>query len=437
MGEAHAASLSVAAHHTCADAVCVVGAGFSGVMAAYRLALSGHPVCLVDLARRPGGVMQDDFIGSRPHLSGCHLIQQDVAEAHGFTLPAKDQLVSTPNQVSSWTRSSAGIQRERNVEGPISSADPLNWISTGLSGPNRLRESLGDRLRAYPDEVRLELLQWTASLGLDPDLVHQDSLEALQLRRVFVPSRYRDTLQELKNRDAKADEMFGVSPRTLRQVLIAKNGYSRWFEAAVVELLELGVHYRPVAAAKPSVRNGQIHLELDGKTYTPRIGFWCANPSPLGKALMPGVRWDGQSQLLTAWHVEVDQGANSALNYVQFFGHPYGVIRATKYQFGGIQRVVVESLASTRSATDAAAQSVFEAAEETGAAPRSLLGNFTRRAYLTMSVADWHHLQEMGERLNDLGWIHSGLQYFSRPRKLAWLDEEIRNSSAIADAALK
>ncbi|MDA9802801.1 NAD(P)-binding protein [bacterium] len=437
MGEKLGALLSVGARHKCADAVCVVGAGFSGVMAAYRLALSGYPVCLVDLSRRPGGVMQDDFIESRPHLSGCHLIQQDVPEAYGFKLPAKDQLVSSPNQVSSWTRSSTGIQRESNVEGPISCANPLDWNSTGFSRPNRQRESLGDRLQAYPDEVRLELLQWTTSLGLDSDRLHQDSLEALQLRRVYFPSRYRDVLQELKNQDSKADELFGVAPRDLRQVLIAKNGYSRWFEAAVVELMELGVHYRPGAAAKPSIRSGQIRLELDGESFTPPLGFWCANPNPLGKALMPGVRWDGQSKLLTAWHVEVDQGADSALSYVQFFGHPYGVIRATKYQFGGIQRVVVESLASTRRAAGTAAPSVLEAAQETGAVPRALLGNFTRRSYLTMSVTDSHHLQEMGQRLNDLGWIHSGLQYFSRPRKLAWLDEEIRNRAVLTDETLE
>jgi len=406
-------------------------------MAAYRLALSGYPVCLVDVTRRPGGVMKDDFIGSRPHLSGCHLIQRDMPEAYGFTIPARDQLVSTPNQVSSWTRSSAGIEREGNVEGPVSSANPSDWKSMSFTRRNIRGESLEDRLRRYPNEVRHELLQWTAFLDLDPALVHQDSLEALQLKRVFLPSEHQDVLTELKSRNVEVDDLFGVAPRNPRQVLIARNGYSRWFEAAVVELIEMGVHYRSGVVAKPSIRKGRFYIDLDGEVYSPSHGFWCANPNPLGKALMPGVRWDGYSQLLTAWHFEAEKGTNSALSYVQFFGHPQGVIRATQYQFEGTQRVVVESLAPNRRTVNTAAPSILEAGRETGVTPGAFLGRFTRRAYLTLSVDDSHRLQELGQRLREIGWIHSGLQYFSRPRKLVWLDQEIQNSRIVTDRAIE
>ena len=416
--------------HSCSDSVSVVGAGFSGILAAYRLALSGYPVCLIDMDEQPGGVMKDDVIGGIPHLSGCHVIQSEMPEEYGFKLPAREDLVLSPNRVSSVTWSNNETCFENGIEGPISSTHPKSFMEK-LDGPTEIHgESLADRIERYPEEIRLEIEEWTGLLSLAPGLVHQDSLEALQLRRVFFPSRHAQDVRELKGKNSLADDLFGVAPTRARKILLPMNGYSAWFASAINELRDLGVHYLPNRAAKPIVQDGRIHLRLGEDYFCPSVGIWCANPTPLAKALMPESRWDGQSHLLTAWHVEIDDETDTDFNYVQFFGHPSGVIRATQYQFGGVRRALVESLATTRQSASAARPAVLEAARKSGVIPRAILAAFTRRSYLTVSMHDRYQFRTMGQRLHEFGWAHSGLHLYSRSKRLAWLNDELRGEGA-------
>lgn len=408
----------------CGESALVVGAGFSGLMVAYRLVLSGQRTCLVDVTNDSGGVMRDDFIGGSPHLSGCHLIQAHMPEAFGFALPFHRELVSTSNKVSSWTQSGGLITRQKGVEGPTTSGDPNEWVPSETLSSGVREESVADRLSRYPLKLQKQFGSWVSPLGLNLETTAGESLEALQMKRVFYGPEYHDSLVQIKSRDPIADDMLGVAPDQPREVLIARKGYSSWFDGALEELRALGVCFHPNSAARPFLRGQKMHLRLRDETISPPMGFWCANPTPLVKALFPGRRLDGPSQLLSAWHVDVKQVDDPTFAYVQFFGHPAGVTRGTKYVFDGVQRVVVESIASTRTEIGKAQTTILDAAREVGVQPQTVTGPFTRRAYLTVSISDLALLQELGGELANVGWGHSGLHFFSRPKKLSWLSQE-------------
>ena len=407
--------------HDCTAAVCVVGAGFSGVMAAHRLATEGHSVYLFDSGDEAGGVMRDDFVHGVPLLSGCQVIQGDAAMEYGFVMPAVNDLLTVPNEVSSWSQSSQGILREHGVEGPVSATDPRNW-SERPEGQHEVRlKSATSRIASYSPDVQREFRTWISNLNLDPAQIDEDSLEAVQMKRVFFQPRYREATLELKARDPVADELLGVKPRKPRDVLFPRQGYSHWFRQALAELRRLGVHYFPSTVARPIERDGKLMLKTRTRLHNPRFGIWCANPIPVAKLLMPGVRWDNQSQLITAWHIDVEQDPNYRFGYVQFFGHPKGLMRATRYEYAGVQRVLVESRSSSRHSVELPADAVLEAARETGARPRGELARFTRRAYLTISTADQIRLDDLGHRLQAHGWLHGGWHLYSRSGKLAWI----------------
>lgn len=166
------------------------------------------------------------------------------------------------------------VVHRRDVPGPALGARDLALGE--ITG-----ESLADRLRAYPDQIRIPLArycQWRLGAWLDE--IHAGAARALGIDRVYPVGADIAELATLKRSDPVADALYGIPAAqwgrlTSLTASLPRDGTRAFVVQAHQALLRLGVNVRTAGLVAP----GDV---LDSRGA---ITVWAADPTPLFKPL--------------------------------------------------------------------------------------------------------------------------------------------------------
>ncbi len=400
----------------------VVGGGITGCLVALRLAHAGHDVCLHEASDSLGGVLRDVIIDGRPWLRGCQYLQPGRMAEAGFDLPAPDQIRRIPNLVASATYLPDGLLSASGCEGPVS-RESVSEMSIP-SGEPELDSGL-HRLAAYPSGVRGAMVATLRTAGLDADQIWGPSLVGLQMGRVFFPGQEAEA-SRLKHTSATLDALIGVSPvgpSTL--VGLPEAGYSEWFHRIHRELLADGVRVHLNSRVRLRLRAGTSEVAASSECQSAPIGgVWCSSPTPLHTFMSAMDRLVNQHVYHRYWHFEATAGRGFEDHYVQFFGHPAGIVRATAYTMGRSTRVVVEAV--HRSKDDAIQlNTVVEAARQLDLRVGRVSAQHGSLNYPTVALTDRKGLGELSSGLLHHNWIGGGWVHYGRARKLQAISDDM------------
>jgi oxygen-dependent protoporphyrinogen oxidase len=147
--------MSSPAHRAASPPYVVVGAGFTGLLAARRLAQAGHAVVALDAADRVGGQVHTGIVGGRPIDLGSeatHLMYPQVGALIDELGLRESMVLARPG--TSWLWTPRGLRPLPEGVGP--------------AGPTRLRPVLRSRVMSLPGLVRAGLEPVVAGRGRLP-----------------------------------------------------------------------------------------------------------------------------------------------------------------------------------------------------------------------------------------------------------------------------
>lgn len=408
---------------SCADSVWVVGGGFTGVASALTLHGAGHAVCLYERDPELGGVLRDDFVAGSPRMRGCHVIQKELSSTLLSKWNLDSHFTEVANDVSSKTWHGGAAIHRRGPEGPLCESDPRqsNLATTAcIKAP----EILADRLSLYPTADQLLLHEILLSLGIDAKDIYADSVYALQLNRLYSVGVGAHALREAKVKFPLMDELYGVAPETPKNILLPKDGYSSFFAAALDIMREAGICVHLDQAVNVQTQKSEVVFRNGADVPSRRGGIWCASPTVLQARLNPHKSLSNLAMRHTRWHVQVRQPTKPNFSYIQYFGHPENLSRATAYEYKGVQHAVVESLSAHKWQGTNQERSILEAVRNLNLTPVKVESRETSAAYPLVSVLDAAKLKNLELQLKEEKWVHGAWLSVGRAAKLAKILEE-------------
>jgi hypothetical protein len=400
----------------------VVGGGITGCLVALRLARSGHDVCLHEESGSLGGVLRDVMIDGQPWLRGCQFLQpRRMAEA-GFDLPAPNEIRRISNIVASATYLPDGLLSASGCEGPVSreSVSEMSIPSDEPECDSGLR-----RLAAYPSGVRAAMVETLGTAGLDASQIWGPSLVGLQMGRVFFPGQEVES-KRLKETSETLSALIGVSPEGPSTLVgLPESGYSEWFRRIHRELIAASVRVHLNSRVRLRLRAGKPEVGASGECRSaPNSGVWCSSPTPLHTFLSEKDRLINHHVHHRYWHLEATAGRGFKDHYVQFFGHPAGIVRATAYTMRRSTRIVVEAVHQSADHS-IPLDAVFDAARQLDLRVGKIRAQHGSLNYPTVALTDRKSLGALNSRLHQHNWIGGGWWLYGRARKLQAISDDM------------
>ena len=408
---------------SCADSVWVVGGGFTGVASALSLVGAGHTVCLHERDPELGGVLRDDFVAGAPRMRGCHVIQADLSNTVLSPWNLDSHFTEVANDVFSKTWHRGVTMHSRGPEGPLCESDPRQL---GLAATNFVNtpELLADRIALYPAADQLLLHEILSNLGIEHQDIYADSVSALQLNRLYPLGPGAHELFAAKAKIPLIDELYGVAPTTPKNVLLPKDGYSSFFSAAGQVMREAGICMHLDEVVDVQVNKGEVVFRNSAGIPSRKGGIWCASPTVLQARLNPLDPLNNLAMRHTRWHVQVQQPAKPYFAYVQYFGHPEHLLRATAYEYKGVQHAVVESLSAHKLQAANRERSVLQAVRDLNLTPVQFESQKRSAAYPLISSQDAAKLKVLEFQLKREKWVHGAWLSVGRTAKVEKILDE-------------
>ena len=396
----------------------VVGGGITGCLVALRLARAGFDVCLHEDSSNLGGVLTDVVIDGESWLRGCQYIQPGRLAEAGFPVPSADRIRLFANRVASATYTPGEVLMAQGCEGPATRervADMAQILDAHLDSENARQ-----RIAAYPAAVQGAMDLTLRNGGLDPGEVWGPSIVGLQMARVFFPGQEAETSQ-LKQCSPALDALIGVAPASSGALVgLPEAGYSEWFARIHSELLSAGVRVHLDSRVRLRARDASVEVLGSADCRSTVIGgVWCSSPTPLHSFMTSDNRLMNQHVYHSYWHLDAVAPHGFEDHYVQFFGHPAGIIRATSYAMQNEARVVVEAIHPSKDgALRLDPDHVLSASRHLGLDIGSVRMHHGALNFPTVGVRDRHNLDKLASNLRKHQWIGGGWVHYGRARKL-------------------
>ena len=394
--------------------IAVVGAGFTGCLAALHAARLGAQVTLFESASHLGGVLRDIEIRGQRYYNGCQYLDPGSLEFLNLTT-GLDQF---PHEYGSLTL--LGNQQARLLD---DCAQPALDGQAEL-GPHPILDGTAlQRLSAYGPHAD-RLIAWASGFGKLSEL-DQQCLLPMQLSRIFYPEDAE--LPAKKVADAKADALIAL-PRRIRQpgsqaesAMLPQDGFDPFLSQLEVALKDAGVRLQMDSPVKLMDDSPGLRLYSRGQEHGFDKMVWASNPTALLQRVF-GIRLKTPPIAMKLWVGQFNKSGEAPCPeplpyYWQVFDEASPVVRVYLYRLQGHLRFSVEAFERPGDDAQHTLTQVFERLSlptgfEIAACLRQL-------RYLNFSTAELVAMQASTPALLARGIIPGGWCHYGRKEKVA------------------
>jgi len=384
----------------------------------------GYSVCLYERGSDLGGTMRDDYVNGEPRMRGCHVLKPSVMSDVLHPWKLSSLLTESDNSVSSATWIEGQQFWSTGCEGPTIDYMPAQ----GDASPRPTSdapESVQSRINRYPREVQSHLHSLCAAIGIDAINTWSPSLQALQLNRLFPLDADRAFLARLKSESPVIDDFFGMVNTSAGKVFLPVDGYNTFFAEIRRKVQASGICLHLNERVLPALEERKLVFYNSNKQRAAIGGVWCASPTILQASLDVGSVLDNSHMTHEFWHVKIRQPADPKFSYIQYFGHPQSIMRATAYAYSGVQHAVVERIRKRGQTAIPSKQHLMACAVDLGLTPIAIEGMSKAATYPLISLDDFLRLSSLEEILHGMDWIHGAWLRFGRPDKIGSIAKDI------------
>jgi hypothetical protein len=256
--------------------IIISGAGITGIAAAFHCHRRGIKSEIHEARPVIGGILRDWNVGDDWFFRNCQYI---TPHAEWFKMFSSRCMHTFENRYGSFTDLWGEPCVFKGFAGPVYSERTTFPLLNRVEG-----QSLGDRIRAYPEPISEALFTWVRRFGVDPENIHSSGARGLQILRVF-PLHFSSELCAYKERDQVADDLYGLPRDALGQhvtlAVIPKDGFTVFFDQIQRDLVSKNIPLK----LKSTVRLDEPLPAKHAKNIeTPQTFIvWTGNPIPLLK----------------------------------------------------------------------------------------------------------------------------------------------------------
>ena len=394
--------------------VAVVGAGFTGCLAALLASRRGAKVTLYDTQTCIGGVLRDIVVRGQRYFNGCHYLQPGSLDLLDLT----QGLAIFSHEYGALTN--LGNRQARLLD---DCAQPALDGQVQIKPGAVLNGTALQRLSAYGPHAP-HLIAWASGFG-NLSLLDQSCLLHMQLSRIFFPDDV--TLENKKNSDSNLDQLLAV-PRRIRKpgtnieiAMLPRDGYTPFFNEVELTLKSAGVSMRMNSPVKLTGDGLSVQLYVRGQKQVFDKVVWASNPAGLLKRIC-GINLKTPPISMELWVGQFNSKQVKSCPvplpyYWQIFDESTPVVRVYIYSLQGQLRFSVEAFDSPGHDKYQVLSAIFQRL--------GLFSNFEFAAqikqlrYLNYSSAELTDMKESTSALLERGIIPGGWCHFGREEKIS------------------
>lgn len=410
---------------SCSRSIWVVGGGFTGLATAILLQQMGYSICLYEKSSHLGGIMRDEYVNGAPRMRGCHILHQDVATQLLEPWNLVTLLEARRNSVSSSTKIRQQEYWLSGCEGPL--IDYVPTENDALAFPaSGAPESVQSRIDRYPSEIRSHLRDLCDVIGLDVVHTWSPSLQALQMNRFFPMHADMEELKKLKSDSPVIDNLFGLVGLSDRTVFLPTDGYTNLFAEMQNMMQATGICLHLNERVRPAKEDEDLVFYNSNGQRSEIGGVWCASPTVLQASLDKGNSLDNSPMTHEFWHIKVRQPLEATMSYIQYFGHPHAIVRATTYAYGGTQHAVIERVSKRGQTTSPSEHDLMQCVVDLDLEPIEIEGGSKTATYPVVSINDFLRLSALEQGLRGVDWVHGAWLNFGRTAKIQAISKSLQ-----------
>ena len=126
------------------------------------------------------------------------------------------------------------------------------------------------------------------------------------------------------------------------------------------------------------------------------------------------------------WHIKVRQPEEATMSYIQYFGHPHAIVRATTYAYGGTQYAVVERIGKRGQTTSPSEHDLMQCVVDLDLEPIEIEGASRTATYPVISINDFLRLSALEQGLRGVDWVHGAWLKFGRTAKIQAISKNLQ-----------
>ena len=400
--------------------VAVVGAGFTGCLAALLASRRAAKVTLYDTQACLGGVLSDIVVREQRYFNGCHYRRPGSLDLLNLT----QGLAIFPHEYGALT--TLGNRWARLLD---DCAQPAMDGQVQIKPNAVLNGTALQRLSAYGPHAP-PLIAWASGFG-NLSVLDQRCLLHMQLSRIFFPDDV--TLQDKKNGDANLDQLIAM-PRRKREpgkeietAMLPRDGYTPFLDEIKLALKSAGVQVKMNSPVKLISGGPNVQLYVRGQEQIFDKVVWASNPTGLLKRVC-GITLKTPPIAMELW---VGQFKSKQIEtcpvpipyYWQIFDESMPVVRVFIYSLQGQLRFSVEAFDRPCHDKFQVLSTIFRRL--------GLPTNFEFAAqikqlrHINYSTAELADMQASTSALLELGIIPGGWCHFGREEKISSISSHL------------
>lgn len=318
--------------------IAIVGGGSVGLSLAYEIFRDRNQVSIFEASDKLGGVLRDKVAKDSIFFNGCQYLNPSASSYKNFP---KRSLIEFTHNYGSYTDIFSKESISYDFAGPTVS----DKVKIPPVEPSQLTlTSVFEKLKLYPDLINKGLSSWLYSFGLDPNLLHKNSLEAFNAERIMLNKQIEE-VGILRLDHPYMSHLYSLPhvnfPKGKQVASIPIHGYDSYIDTQIGPSLPATVFYKSKISVELEDANvGLVHNGKSVGVYDKII--WTSNPNPLFRKFT-GERLDS---LGLDFQVVVGYCGFKVTQpfYIQVYSKNHKVLRIYVYQLNGKDKFSVEQV---------------------------------------------------------------------------------------------
>ena len=409
--------------------IAVVGAGISGLFAAWHSATKGHSVEVFDKASLLGGVMRETTVNSQMFLNGIQYINSRETWFKDINKDINNEL---RKNIFKFFDVEYGSYTQIGKHNNLSKNFPIMVFNTNskLIVKDKKKRNLEQRLSSYPKDLTKDILEWSKRFKIDMTKLEWNAADnGLNIGRIYIENR-RDELIKLKNKNKFYDKIYGI-PRNnvgLRklQAALPLNGYNDFFEKfknILEKKYKIKFHLRkPI---KPIWKKNLISLYTSAKELKFDNVIWTANPTSLIKNFL-SEKLDSIPLVIRVISFNLNKEVKKNY-YAHIFSSKTSITKFYTYNINENNSLYLECFDENESIQNIKkeANHLLKKFNQNNSVKDNHLIDRIEKRYILTSLRDKRILNTFYKRTQKTNLIHAGWENYSRSDKIRILTNQI------------
>lgn len=414
--------------------ISIIGAGISGLAAAFVLKKRGYEVSIFEKKNKIGGTFLDITNNNEIFFNGPQYLLKNsrwLKSLRTLSLFKKEfndfKSYKIKNKKFNVYRSYTDLFGEEIISNLF--ASPVTNLKYNKIRSNKF-ESLESRIKCYQKNICIPLDSWCRKVSKFYESLHYKCSEVLNIGRVYF-ARDAAKIKNLKHVNNHADSILGLPMYDKKHIFtIPKNGVTSFLKKLQNYFnKKMNINFNSKISVKK--KNDKINIFNNGKLINTDLIIWAANPVPLLKNL--GYRnLDNPVTRIKVYcaNIKVLNKLNSNNFYIQVFSNKTNIFRIYLYKLNNKFKITIETFFEKNKFLDD--NCVKKILKKFGIRIKFLskFFEFKEVRHNLMTINDFDLFNSFEEDFKKSNIISGGWHLTTRDRKIDYILEKVETHNA-------